>query len=381
MSTSAAPTVTRGEITLQPSYFTSSLYVLPLRHDISCLIHTFEEQYMQSDKSSPFALFKQIWSAFGWVWLHFKVFDGRSRERFIGVTLRLFAERMLENENAIARVVALFGMYTFFMTQPSTSLPPVHSLKHIAVPIDVFKSITAIPDALTETHHVPLRPYATHVLSQLLDGHAFHILPESSLRSQNPASLPREFFVRDDADPSAVSGEASDVAGPSVKPPTKKKGRPSKRDKAKKTKEAIGGLDKWLEKNTFTYAVPPTYESEEVPTAKTTHTLIAHPPVMTHSNYAVQKAELLDKLESSGPPESGRGPMARANEAVLTRLKRIDEMAAEKGLEVGGEGGDMTGLSRVAKAVEDLREGNSKGGILNLLEGAGFRIDGDTETG
>lgn len=111
---------------------------------------------MHSDKSSPFALFKQIWSAFGWVWLHFKVFDGRSRERFIGITLRLFAgmhefnfpkvtcssdhfllERMLETEDVIARVVALFGIYTFFMTQPSTSLPPVHSVKHIAVPIGV----------------------------------------------------------------------------------------------------------------------------------------------------------------------------------------------------------------------------------------------------
>lgn len=152
MSTSAAPSVTRGEITLQPSYFTSSLYVQPLREDISLLVQTFTQQYLQGDRTQPFALFKKIWSEQGWIWLHFKVFDGRSRERFIGVTLRLFAgelrfllqllglthelaERALTAEDPLTRVTVLFGMYTFFSTQPSTSLPPVHSLKHIALPL------------------------------------------------------------------------------------------------------------------------------------------------------------------------------------------------------------------------------------------------------
>ncbi len=50
-------------------------------------------------------------------------------------------------------------------------------------------------------------------------------------------------------------------------------------------------------------------------------------------------------------------------------------MAAEKGLEVGGEGGEKTGLARVEKAVEELRQGTgvgASGGILGLLEGAGM---------
>jgi hypothetical protein len=69
----------------------------------------------------------------------------------------------------------------------------------------------------------------------------------------------------------------------------------------------------------------------------------------------------------------GQEVLERANYAVLSRLKKIDEMAAEKGLEVGGEGGDRTGLERVERAVAELEEGSrQKGGILNLLEGGGI---------
>jgi hypothetical protein len=69
--------------------------------------------------------------------------------------------------------------------------------------------------------------------------------------------------------------------------------------------------------------------------------------------------------------ESGEGAQAleRANFAVLGRLKRIDAMAAEKGLEVGGEGGESTGLGRVERAVGELAQG--KPGMLGLTEGAG----------
>lgn len=91
MSTSAVPSASRGDITLQPSYFTSSLYVEPLREDISTLIKLFFEQYSQASPSSqPFALFKRLWTEQGWCWIHFKVFDGRARESFIAVTERLF---------------------------------------------------------------------------------------------------------------------------------------------------------------------------------------------------------------------------------------------------------------------------------------------------
>jgi hypothetical protein len=87
---SAAPSSTRGEITLQPSYFTSSLFVHHLRDDVLHLIQAFHDQYYQTRPTQPFALFKEIWNAQGWQWIHLKVFDGRAREAFLNVTTRVF---------------------------------------------------------------------------------------------------------------------------------------------------------------------------------------------------------------------------------------------------------------------------------------------------
>lgn len=78
-----------------------------------------------------------------------------------------------------------------------------------------------------------------------------------------------------------------------------------------------------------------------------------------------------------------REALVRANDAVLARLKKIDEIAAERGLEVGGEGGEKTGLARVDRAVKECKGGNvgSRGGILNLLEGAGLEGHGQRPGG
>jgi hypothetical protein len=75
-------------------------------------------------------------------------------------------------------------------------------------------------------------------------------------------------------------------------------------------------------------------------------------------------------------PEEGNGVEAleRANLEVLGRLKKIDTMAAERGMEVGGEGGELTGLSRVERAAGEL----AKGGILGLSQGAGLTEGGIT---
>lgn len=90
LSPAPAPSATRGDIIIQPSFFTSSLYVNPLRDDILNLIQTFHQQYVETSPTRPFALFKTIWQSLGWQWMHFKVFDTRTRETFLGVTLRLF---------------------------------------------------------------------------------------------------------------------------------------------------------------------------------------------------------------------------------------------------------------------------------------------------
>ncbi len=89
MSVAREPSASRGEITLQPSYFTSSLYVQPLREDISTLITLFSDQF--DHNVQPFDLFKKLWTEQGWCWLHMRVYDGRARQSFIRTTERLFA--------------------------------------------------------------------------------------------------------------------------------------------------------------------------------------------------------------------------------------------------------------------------------------------------
>jgi len=86
--------VGRGDIAIQPAYFTSSLFVDPLREDIILLVSTFTEQYT-SHPSEPFSLFKTIWRSQGWPSLHWKVLTGRAREALMNTTFRLFLGKNL----------------------------------------------------------------------------------------------------------------------------------------------------------------------------------------------------------------------------------------------------------------------------------------------
>lgn len=88
MSTAPEPSASRGEITLQPSYFTSSLYVNPLRQDLTALIDLFTKQF--DGTTRPFDLFKKLWTDQGWCWLHLRVHDGRARQTFVATTERIF---------------------------------------------------------------------------------------------------------------------------------------------------------------------------------------------------------------------------------------------------------------------------------------------------
>ncbi|EMD42149.1 hypothetical protein CERSUDRAFT_42273, partial [Gelatoporia subvermispora B] len=245
-TTTPAPSATRGEITLQPSYFTSSLYVYPFREDLFDLILRFSECYA-IHPGQPFAVFKKLWSDYGWCWLHFKVFDSRAREAFIKTTERLFLERVTgEHDSPVGRVVALFALYVFWKTQPSGSTPALHSVNYIEIPIDHYKFLLDLPDMLSEPALTPLRPYVTYILSSFLEVQAFHILPHSSLRPYDPSVLPREIFVAD-ADPSLL--DDSPIANLMTDLP-KKKGRPSKREKMRKARDAVVTLNKYMDKCT-----------------------------------------------------------------------------------------------------------------------------------
>jgi len=252
-------------------------------------------------------------------------------------------------------------------------------------------------------------------MSALVKSQSFFILPVSSLHPLNPRDLPREIFIQDGYELSStneqhITGDASQAGGSALIPEvqTKKKGRPTKRDKKRKALQALNQVDKWLEKNTLTIQPPSSASNVAVdgtgagpiatPTPITTHVLMSHPPTATLNNYRTQKMQLLDVINSdlrSSAPAGGvvgeRTPaqeaLERANNAVLARLKKLDQIAAEKGLEVGGEGGERTGLERVEKAAAELHVAGAalgpKGGILGLLEGGGIgsRFDATSDIG
>ena len=273
----------------------------------------------------------------------------------------------------------------------------------IVLSLDTYNYLLGLPARLTEPQMSPLFPYATYLLSALLKRDAFHIYPHSGLKTQY--TLPREWLVED------TESMAVDTPDVQQNPEIKKKGRPGKGDRSKKRKDALAQLDKWLDRSTYTYPDPPqtgeastsgfgssfAETSAVVSGKRTTHTLISHPPNASLAIYQLQKQEYLNTVGAGVTPNEMSGvhqefggaatfelnperlkekeAIGRANEAMLTRLKKIDEMAAEKGLEVGAEGGEMTGLERIEKAVKEMRSGlgsGRQGGILNLVEGAGM---------
>lgn len=228
-----------------------------------------------------------------------------------------------------------------------------------------------------------LAPYASQVVSALVNAKVFYVLPVSELGSYNPRILPREVFIEDvdemgqgdarvlplepEVDPASTGLDDTQADARTPTRVQKKKGRPSKRDIAKRAKDAVTGLDRWLDRT----------ESVSVgrvaggtgPNRARGHVLLshAHAPAVSRENYRAQKTRVLDALLKN---EGGKGMEALevANVAVLGRLRKIDAMAAEKGMEVGGEGGELTGLGRVERAVGELR---ANGGILGLSQGAG----------
>ena len=281
-------------------------------------------------------------------------------------------ERTTVAEAPIRRVGALFGLYIFFNTQPSVSVPKLHSVSHIEVTsgmctlfytilmsyacfyiADLYDAIIHLPDTLDTEYLALLRPHVIYVLSDFSKVGAFHILPHSRVHPLNPKELPRELVVEDMT--------------------TKKRGRPSKRERKKKAKDSLVALNKWLVRTKQLYELAAAPETGEKSGTMTTHVLLSQRPTTTRANYRWCKSGLLHELsleDDVGPPA-----LRRANEIVARRMRKMDEAAAARGLEVGGEGGDRTGLGRVERAVGELGDPTrlgERGGLLCLLDGAGI---------
>lgn len=308
------------------------------------------------------------------------------------LVLSVCAERAVSETSVIDQVVGLFGLYTFWASQPSGSVPPVRSVLHTPVSIgsshfsspiivdlillaDSYQNLLQLPRKLTGDFEA-LMPYVDYVINVLLRERLFFILPEKSSYPETPRNLPREVYYSD-------AQEATE-AGPGAK----KSGRPSKQELVKKARVAVSSLDKWVDRSTYplpdclsdpagaptgvralydqTNASGSSNGQTNVGNVNTTHILLSQRPMVTLEAYRTQKDDLFSTIGARAG-----GPLVRASEKVVHRLQQIDAMAAERGLEVGTEGGELSGLGRVQKASEQF-EGDQKG-LLGLLEGSGLQ--------
>ncbi|KAH0838180.1 hypothetical protein J3R83DRAFT_6431 [Lanmaoa asiatica] len=294
MSVAPSPSSSRGEIILQPAYFTSSAFVHPARADVERLIQEYSQQYTSSahSRNHPFTLFKEIWQRQGWTWIQFKVFDTRSRAAFLRVVMRLFSERIGDGETSLSRVAALFGLYTILRTQPSTSAPSLYSTTQIEVTCDVYEEILMLPNALDGEFLLPVRPHVVYVQSNLLQAQVFQILPHAEMHPLSPRALPREVVVEDIEVTPTLTAEGR-----------KKKGRPSKRERTKKARDCLVALERWCGGGDE--------RDEDAWSA-------------TRSRYLVEKSALLNVV---GRDERWDAALRKANEVVVERMATIERVS------------------------------------------------------
>ncbi|THV05999.1 hypothetical protein K435DRAFT_646105 [Dendrothele bispora CBS 962.96] len=323
------PTTTRGDVILDPAFFTSSLFVHPFRDDIWSLVQLYHEAFLKIPQdTSPFTVFKTVWRAQGWDYMHFKALDATSRETFLNVCFRLFLERTVKTEAPFTRVVALFGLYTFFNTQPSGSAPPLLDVRHIPIPLDHYASLLSLPTCLVSEQLLPLKNAASHILANLVESKVFHIIPNSDRGAQNPRFLPRELCP----DSNDASTSAIGKRGP---------GRPTRKDSAKRSKHALLGVEDWMKKTSE-------MSSDQ-------HYLLTQPPRETLVAYRRDKSNLVDVIGDTGDVGASGGVIGRASLEVLERLKQAQAL--------------MAGQEELIERAE--RAAKTSSGLLGLTEGAG----------
>ncbi|KAH6916883.1 hypothetical protein BKA70DRAFT_1417668 [Coprinopsis sp. MPI-PUGE-AT-0042] len=335
MALYAAPSPSHADPVIQPSFYTSSIYVDAFKADIEALVTEFHSRYIVETSKPPFSLFKEIWHSQGWKWLHFKVLDDRSRESYLHVSFRLFLEKFNETRIPLHKAAALFGLYTFYATQPENTTPRLWNLTHIPIPSDWHNNLFALPEQLQEPTMRPLLICVLSVLEYLANKSVFLILPNSDSLSQNPRALPREIYV----DQGSVGATF-----------TKKRGRPNKNEKTKRLKAGLAEAEDWLSR---TEGLAPTQ------------------PTSPFEDYTRLKSEFTSAAELCSATSQGHIAAEQANESILLRLREVSSLLSQ---EQDGPipDSEMAGLRRVENAVEDMRQGLGSG-VLGLLEGSGRR--------
>ncbi|KAF8490739.1 hypothetical protein JB92DRAFT_3007748 [Gautieria morchelliformis] len=308
MSLTVAPTVPRGSApSLQPFYYASSLFVDPMREDISTLLVAFVTAFAREplEPEKPFEVFKTVWKDQGWDLVHLKVLDARAREVFLRSVMRLLVERMEPDEHSLIRVGALFALYTFYNIQPDSLDINLQSVQYIILTLDSFEQLLAFPGALRP----PLRMYVTYIISQLLSLEVFHIIPHTSLHAHNPRTLPHTIpLLMQDID----HGHK------------KKTGRPSQLTQSQRAEKALSELEAY---------------NSPVP---------RDPP--TPDEYLVLKEQLRTVVSSEA--------LKAAESLTMERIQAAEKHVRDKNLPLD----DQEGLERLKNTV------TQSSGLLGLLQ-------------
>lgn len=222
----------------------------------------------------------------------------------------------------------------------------------VELELDQYSSLLLLPTTLTTEMLLPLQPYVSHILDCLVKSEAFYIIPSSDLCAFNPRQLPREIYV------DSLSSDTN------LATTNKKVGRPTKRDKAKKAKAALDGVDKWMHKTTV--PAPGVEEGDPAGASATTHYLLTQPPTQTLTEYQAQKKIALDAI---GFPSDGHSVVEQVSYEVLARLRQLQETEGSK-LDTDATT-SFSGKERAERAVKEMKE---KGGLglFGLLEGNGI---------
>ncbi|KAG9096608.1 hypothetical protein FS749_008126 [Ceratobasidium sp. UAMH 11750] len=217
---------------LQPEYYYSDVFLTQLRLDLDKLLTDFAhcllnkpdqdglpassgttDQTGTSPEQSSFGIFKTCWVSNHWRFIHLRCLDAIGRAAFLHVLHRMFlgeypasstliptvaaSQRVLTGpllseasllyqENAM-KLGALYGLYTFHMTQPAQ----LYQLKQIPIPIDHLQQLFQLPLNFEYPHKL----LATHLITTLISNKAFRVLPVSDLRPLNPTVLPQTFVA------------------------------------------------------------------------------------------------------------------------------------------------------------------------------------------
>ncbi|KAF8605890.1 hypothetical protein BDV93DRAFT_410797, partial [Ceratobasidium sp. AG-I] len=189
---------------LQPDFYYSDVFVTPIRSDLDkllagfakCLLNGSDQHGIRGLSSNAadqtgippdcnsFAIFKTCWVSSNWSLMHLRCLDAIGRVAFLHVLHRMFLEASLSCSDNTMRLGALYGLYTFYMTQPTQ----LHKITHVPVPlVDDLLRLFQLPLNFEHPHKL----VATHLITTLISQKVFSISPRSDLRPLNPTTLPQ----------------------------------------------------------------------------------------------------------------------------------------------------------------------------------------------